>query len=171
MAKQFRPAGQPPPPSHPSNPPQCPFHDLFVQQLFFLGASCSCSPDVLHGTSWKSLIYAKDENRSCWRWRVGSKQSLNLQSLLPLFSVSWCVQKTKGMIDSQFEPTKQKSRLTVASVKCKIFYYEVVINVWRDKGCTLALMKRSVNPSTQNSHEQGLFLQLAMAVVYWGFLQ
>lgn len=82
-----------------------------------------------------------------------------------------CIEDKKDDWFLQFEPTKKKSRLTVASVKCKIFYYEVVINVWRDKGCTLALMKRSVIRSTQNSHEHSLFLQLAMAVVYWGFLQ
>lgn len=110
MTKPIQPCRTIPTPPHPSNPPQCPFHEFLIQQLFLLGASCSFSLDVLHGTCWKSLIYAKNEDRGCWWWLVGLKQSPNLQSLLSVFSIPWCVQKTREMNDS-FRLNSQSRRV------------------------------------------------------------
>lgn len=127
-----------------------------VQQLFFLGASCSFSPDVLHDTHWKLLMMI------CGVKAVPKSALSSLYS--PLLDV---YRRQKGwLIPSVWtHKAEESSHFSTAREKSKIFYYEAVINVWRDKGCTLALKKCGVIPSTQNSNEQSLFLQVATAVV------
>lgn len=104
-------------------------------------------------------------------WGESCLQICRLSSLYSPFLDVYRRQKGWLIPSVWTHKTEELARFSIAGVKCKIFYYEVAINVWRDKGCTLALMKHRVIPSTQNTNEQILFLQLAMAVVYWGFLQ
>lgn len=72
----------------------------------FLGCILS---NVLQGTCWKSLICAKNEDRSCWQKPMGLMQSLNMKTLLSLFSIPWCVEDKSNDWFLQFDPTKQKS--------------------------------------------------------------
>lgn len=137
--------------------------------LIFLRASCSFRPNILQGTRWKSLICAKNEDRNCRQRSVGPMQSLNLKTLLSILHSSMCTEDKSNDWFLQFEPTKQKSWLTFPQPggNKKPFYYKVVIEVWRNKGCAHpALMKCGI-PSPQSSNEQSLFQVLACR----GFLQ
>lgn len=153
---QFSPTGQPPPPSRPSNPPTvafpwtlctaavCPGCTLFIQS--------SCPP-------W----YTLQVTHLCKGWKqklltmTCGVEAVSKSALSSLYSPFLDVyRRQKGwLIPSVWtHKAEESSHFSVAREKCTTFYYKVVINVWRDKGCTLALKKCGVIPSMQNSNEQ-----------------
>lgn len=124
-----------------------------------MGAHCSFHLDVLCGMCWKPLIYAKDEDISCWWWCWSSLRICRLYSLHSLF-LNVSIRQKGWPIPSVWTHAAENPPHFTAKLK-------LMSKEMRYVG--LALKKCSIILSTRN--DNSLFLQFATATVWWGFLQ